>query len=106
MPVCTECTQDGEGTLGTSILYRVFFTQTVGIVFVIAIGKWFWLIMSECFVTETLGTNPALSKESLLDGWHKCFIYCTVCSIPTTLELKPSVERKKCIECFYVNTRD
>jgi hypothetical protein len=50
---------------------------------------------AECFVTETLGTNLTLGKGSLLHGWHTCFIYCIVCSIPITLGTNETLDIKE-----------
>jgi hypothetical protein len=61
---------------------------------------------AECSGTTTLGTNQTLSKDSLLDRGCMCFIYFTVCSIPTTLSRNETFSTKKTrVKCLYLDTR-
>jgi hypothetical protein len=59
---------------------------------------------AECSIIETLDTNQTLGNESLLDGWHKCFIYFTICSIPTTLGTNETLGRKEKVQSVFIPT--
>jgi hypothetical protein len=59
---------------------------------------------AECSGTTTLGTNQTLSKDSLLDRGCMCFIYFTVCSIPTTLSRNETFVQRKHVSSVFIWT--